>query len=38
MFQQYLGYIMAVRIIGGWNRSTRKKPLTCRNSLTNFII
>jgi hypothetical protein len=24
--------------IGGGNRSTRRKPLTCCNSLTNFII
>jgi len=23
--------------IGGWNRSTLRKSLTCRKSLTNFI-
>ena len=28
---------MAVSISGGWNRSTRRKWLTCRKSLTNFI-
>ena len=26
-----------VSFIGGGNRSTRRKPLTCRKSLTNFI-
>jgi len=30
-FQQYFSYI------GGGNRRTRGKPLTCRKSLTNFI-
>jgi hypothetical protein len=25
------------RAVGGGNRSTRRKPLTCRKSLTNFI-
>ena len=30
-------YIMAVNSIGGGNRSTRRKPPTCRNALTNFI-
>ena len=30
-------YIMAVSIIGGGNRSIRRKTLTCRKSLTNFI-
>jgi hypothetical protein len=30
-------YIMAVSFIGGGNRSTRRKPPTCRKSLTNFI-
>jgi len=30
-------YIVAVSFIGGGNRSTRRKPLTCRKSLTNFI-
>jgi len=27
---------MAVSFIGGGNLSTRRKPLTCRKSLTNF--
>jgi len=30
-------YIVAVTFIGGGNRSTRRKPPTCRKSLTNFI-
>jgi len=30
-------YIVAVSFIGGGNRRTRKKPPTCRKSLTNFI-
>ena len=30
-------YIEAVNFIGGGNRSTQRKPLTCRKSLTNFI-
>ena len=34
---QYFSYIVAVSFIGGVNRSTRRKPLTCRKSLTNFI-
>jgi len=28
---------MAVSFIGGGNRSTRRKPLTCRKSLTHVI-
>jgi len=32
--QQYFSYIMAVSFIGGGNRMTRRKPLTCRKSLT----
>ena len=36
-FQQYFSYIMAVSFIGGGRRSTRRKPQTCRKSLTNFI-
>ena len=36
-FQQYFSYIMAVNFIGGGNWSTRRKPLSCRKSLTNFI-
>jgi len=33
-----LTYIVAVSFIGGENRSTLRKPLTCRKLLTNFII
>ena len=29
--------MVAVSFIGGWNRSTWRKPLTCLKSLTNFI-
>ena len=29
--------LVAVNFIGGKNRRTRRKPLTCRKSLTNFI-
>jgi hypothetical protein len=36
-FQQYISYILAVSFIGGGNRSTRRKPSTCRKSLTIFI-
>jgi hypothetical protein len=32
-----LSYIMAVSFIGWGNRSTQRKPPTCRKSLTNFI-
>jgi hypothetical protein len=32
LFQLYR-YIVAVSVIGGGNRSTRKKPPTCRKSL-----
>jgi len=35
-FQQYFSYIVAVSFIGGGNQSTRRKPPTCRKSLTNF--
>jgi hypothetical protein len=35
-FQQYFSYIVAVNLIFGGNRSTRRKPPTCRKSLTNF--
>ena len=37
VFQQYFSYIVAVSYIGGGNRRTRKKPLTGRKSLANFI-
>jgi len=33
-FQQYFSYIS---FIGGGNRRTRRKPPTCRKSLTNVI-
>jgi len=33
IFQQYFSYIVAVSFIGGGNRSTRRKPPTCRKSL-----
>jgi hypothetical protein len=36
-FQQYFSYIVAVSFIGEGNRSTRRKPPTCRKSLTKFI-
>ena len=29
--------LYTVSVIGGGNRSTRKKPLTCHKSLINFI-
>ena len=29
--------VVTVSFIGGGNRSTRRKPPTCRKSLTNFI-
>ena len=35
-FQQYFSYIVAVNFIGGGNRRTRRKPPTCRESLTNY--
>jgi hypothetical protein len=35
-FQQYFSYIVVVSFIGGRNRSARRKPPTCRKSLTNF--
>ena len=31
-------YIVVVNFIGGGNQSTRRKPPTCRKSLTSFII
>jgi len=30
-------YVVAASFIGGGNRSVRRKPPTCRKSLTNFI-
>jgi hypothetical protein len=35
--QQYFSYIVAVSFFVGGNRSTRKKPPTCRKSLKNYI-
>jgi hypothetical protein len=37
-FQQYFSYIVAVSFIGGGNRGTQRKPLTCRKSLTKFYL
>jgi hypothetical protein len=37
-FQQYFSYIVALSFIGLGNRSTRRKPLTFRKSLTNLIL
>jgi len=34
---QYFSYIVAVSCIGERTRSTRRKPPTCRKSLSNFI-
>ena len=36
-FNKNFSCIVAVSIIGGGNRSTRRKPPTCRKPLTNFI-
>jgi hypothetical protein len=36
-FNNISGYIMAVSFMGGGNWSTRRKPLTYRKSLTNFV-
>jgi hypothetical protein len=36
-FSNISAYIVDVSFIGGGNRSTRRKPPTCRKSLTNFI-
>ena len=36
--QQYFSYIVAVSFTGGGNRSTQRKPSTCRQSLTNYHI
>ena len=33
---QYFSYIVAISFICGGNRSIRRKPQTCRKSLTNF--
>jgi len=35
-FNNISGISWAVSFIGGGNLSTRRKPLTCRKSLTNF--
>ena len=36
-FQQYFSYIVAVSFIDGRKRRTRRKPPTCRKSLTHFV-
>ena len=38
VFNTTFSYIVAVSFIGGGNRSTQRKPQTCRKSLTNFNI
>jgi len=35
--KQYFSYIVVVNFISRGSRSTRRKPPTCRKSLTNFI-
>ena len=35
--QQYFSYFVVVSFFGGGNVSTRRKPPTCRKSLTNLI-
>ena len=35
-YQQYFSYIVAVSFIGGGNWSIRRKPPTCRKSLTTL--
>jgi hypothetical protein len=35
VFNATFSYIMAISFIGGGNQSARRKPLTCRKSLTN---
>ena len=37
VFNAAINNIKAVRFIDGGNRITRRKPQTCRKSLTNFI-
>ena len=37
VFQHYSSYTVKVSFIGGGNRNARRKPPTCRKSLTNFI-
>jgi hypothetical protein len=36
-FKKIFQFIVAVSFIDGGNRSTWRKPPTCRKSLTNFI-
>jgi hypothetical protein len=36
-FKNILSYMVAVSFIGGGNWNTRRKPPTCRKSLTNLI-
>ena len=37
-FKHYFSNIMVVSFIGGGNRSTRWKPQTCREALTNLLM
>jgi hypothetical protein len=37
LFLSFLSHIVVVSFIGGGNLRTRRKPKTCRKSLTNFI-
>ena len=37
-FQQYFSYIVAISFIGGGNRSTRRKPPTCRTDKVYHIL
>jgi len=36
-FQQFFSYIVAICFIGGGFQTSRRIPLTCRKSKTNFI-
>jgi hypothetical protein len=36
-FNNIFSYIVVVSFIGGGNRRTQRKPLTCHKSQTNFI-
>jgi len=36
-FFQYFSIIVAISFIGAGNQSTRRKPPTCRKSLTNCL-
>jgi len=36
--KQYFSYIVVFSLIGGGNRSTGRKPPTCRKSLKNLLV